>query len=77
MEKRRSLPEQTDMRRPADNTNGAPDTCSAQECALVGRIVISGDWARKVRNETTENGASEATQNDYAEHLLYAARKSS
>lgn len=43
---------------------------------LVGTIRISGDWARKVRGETTAP-APQAANDDYAEHQLFAARKSS
>ena len=44
---------------------------------LVGTIRIRGDWARKVRGELTETPAQEAANDDYAEHQLFAARKSS
>ncbi len=43
---------------------------------LVGTIRISGDWARKVRGETVAP-APQAANDDYAEHQLFAARKSS
>lgn len=66
MKKRRSLPlENTSMQRPADNTNSAPEN------AIIGRIVIRGAWARKVRNES-EAAPVATPQNDFAEHLLFA-----
>ncbi len=43
---------------------------------LVGTIRISGDWARKVRGET-DAPAPQAANDDYAEHQLFAVRKSS
>lgn len=62
MTKRRSLLSEEDQ-------STATDT-------LVGTIRISGDWARKVRGEA-EAPAPQAANDDYAEHQLFAARKSS
>ncbi len=62
MTKRRSLLSEEDQ-------NTATET-------LVGTIRISGDWARKVRGET-DAPAPQAANDDYAEHQLFAARKSS
>ncbi|MCH2066158.1 hypothetical protein [Shimia sp.] len=63
MTKRRSLLSEEDQ------SHATTDT-------LVGTIRISGDWARKVRGET-DAPAPQAANDDYAEHQLFAARKSS
>lgn len=62
MTKRRSLLSEEDQRTIADT--------------VVGTIRISGDWARKVRGES-DAPAPQAANDDYAEHQLFAARKSS
>ncbi len=49
---------------------------STAEETLVGTIRISGDWARKVRGEA-DTPAPQAANDDYAEHELFATRKSS
>ncbi len=54
------------------------DQSEATNDALVGTIRISGDWARKVRGDTdTRAPAPQAANDDYAEHRIFAARKSS
>jgi hypothetical protein len=61
--KSRSLPSNDDQSRATSDT-------------VVGTIRISGDWARKVRGEA-DAPARQAANDDYAEHRIFAARKSS
>ncbi|SMP22587.1 hypothetical protein [Shimia sagamensis] len=65
MTKSRSLPSNDDQSQTANDT-------------LVGTIRISGDWARKVRGDADKSApAPQAANDDYAEHALFASRKSS
>ncbi|WP_299424473.1 hypothetical protein [uncultured Shimia sp.] len=65
MTKSRSLPSKDDQSQTTNDT-------------LVGTIRISGDWARKVRGDAdTSAPAPQAANDDYAEHRIFAARKSS
>ena len=68
MEKRRSLPQDITRQHIAMNTNRAPEQISRKDAEPVGRIVIKGAWARKVRQESI----APLPQDDYAEHLIFA-----